>query len=436
MSPTSAFSLSPTVSERKTGPERTATPVAPRRRILWIKADPLYPLDSGGKIRTFQMLKEWRRLHDITYVSLFPAGTPEEAKQHARNYSSEQAWVPWRDKPKRTFGFYLDLLKNLFFSRLPYVIDKYHSAEAVRTLRRLQQEKPFDLIVADFPSMAMNIFEAGLDTRRGVIFQHNVESQIWRRHHEAARHPLMKAYMRLQWQRFARFEPEVCRRFGGVIAVSRDDAERFRTEFGLTNVLGDVATGVDVDFFGAVPRAPKPADLVFLGSMDWMPNVDGIVDFVRTTFPAIKARRADATLTIVGRNPAPAVLALAAQDPSIRVTGTVPDVRPYMAQAALSIVPLRVGGGTRIKIFEAMAMGVPVVSTTIGAEGLPVTDGHDIVIADDAEAFANRVAELLDNPARARGIGEAGQTLVRERFSWRNAVAEFDRMCMQAIAAQ
>ncbi|KNZ34097.1 MAG: hypothetical protein AD742_01325 [Methylibium sp. NZG] len=410
-----------------------STQMSPRKRILWIKADPLYPLDSGGKIRTFQMLKEWHAWHHITYLALFPNGMPEAAKAHASTYSSAQSWIPWRDQPKRSLSFYIGLLKNLLLSRSPYVIDKYRSTLATNQIAKLEREHDYDIVVADFLSMTPNILASGVEPAKIIVFQHNVESQIWKRHFESAKNILLKAYMYIQWRRYHRFERQTCADFRGVIAVSEDDAIRFRGEFGLSNVLGHVPTGVDVDFFSELGYGPETRHIVFLGSMDWMPNIDGILEFVRTTYPRIRSQCADVKLTIIGRNPTPAVRALQDSDPSIHVTGTVDDVRPYMSRATVSVVPLRVGGGTRIKIFEAMAMGIPVVSSTIGAEGLPVEDGLNIFVADDPETFAQRVVALLQDPSKARSMGSAGKLMVSESFSWRSAVGQFDQMCANAV---
>jgi polysaccharide biosynthesis protein PslH len=407
---------------------------SPRKRILWIKADPLYPLDSGGKIRTFQMLKEWHQQHNVTYLALLPSGTPEAAKAHAGTYSSQQAWIPWRDQAKGSFGFYIALLKNLLISRYPYVIDKYHSLDAAKRISELERSNSYDVVVADFLSMTANIDTTKINPNKIVVFQHNVESQIWKRHFETARNPLLKLYMFIQWQRYRRFEADMCAKFKGVIAVSEDDATRFQKEFGLRNVLGHVPTGVDVEFFSGADYKPEAQQIVFLGSMDWMPNIDGILDFVRTIYPSIKARVPAVKLTIIGRNPPQSILGLAERDSSITVTGTVDDVRPHMSKAVASVVPLRVGGGTRIKIFEAMAMGIPVVSSSIGAEGLPVQDGKNIFIADDPETFAGRVITLLENSTTARVMGEAGQKMVRQEFTWQAAVSKFDKMCHLATA--
>ncbi|BCR05277.1 glycosyl transferase family 1 [Desulfuromonas versatilis] len=403
------------------------------KEILWIKADPLHPLDSGGKIRTYQMLKEWHKRHNITYIALITKSTPNEAKERAGEYSSKQFWIPCEDEPKGSFKFYLELLKNLLFSDMPYVIDKYYKKEAHQKISEIVKEYNYDIVVLDFLSMSRNIISKDFPMAKSIVFQHNVESQIWKRHYEVSGNLLKKAYMYLQWQRYKSYEAKTCSQFAGVIAVSEADQKQFKDQFRLENVLGYVPTGVDVDFFSSCVYQPEPGHIVFLGSMDWMPNIDGIIEFSKNIYPLIRESFPTAKLTILGRNPTSAVRKLANLDNSISVTGSVDDIRPFIARAAVSVVPLRVGGGTRIKIFETMAMGVPVVSTTIGAEGLPVVDGENIFIADKSEMFASRVIELLQGQDRALEIGRAGQKLVREQFTWGPVVDKFDQMCLGVV---
>jgi glycosyltransferase involved in cell wall biosynthesis len=189
-----------------------------------------------------------------------------------------------------------------------------------------------------------------------------------------------------------------------------------------------IPTGVDLEYFAPASATPRSSDLVFLGSMDWMPNIDGAEWFVRQVLPLIRKRKPDCSVIMAGRKPTRAVLDLAGADSGIRVTGTVPDVRPYLWGAAVSIVPLRIGGGTRLKVFESMAAGVPVVSTTIGAEGLPVEPGTQILIADDPASFAECCVRLMEDPdAHARMAQEARQ-MVTSRFSWEAAAREFERL--------
>ncbi|MGH9612549.1 MAG: glycosyltransferase, partial [Bryobacteraceae bacterium] len=260
-----------------------------------------------------------------------------------------------------------------------------------------------------------------------VLFEHNVESTIWQRRVEHAANPAARWYLGIQASRMLRYEGEVCRTARRVIAVSELDAERMRKQF---QTPGEVAvpTGVDVEYF--TPPSPQPisSDLVFVGSMDWMPNSEGILWFVREVLPVIRGSRPGCSLTVVGRKPSEDILQLAKNDPHITVTGTVPDVRPYLWQSNVSIVPLRIGGGTRLKIYEAMAARSPVVSTTIGAEGLAVSGGEDIRLADTPESFARICIELLESqPARER-LAQAAWDLVQSRCSWEAVSREFERL--------
>jgi glycosyltransferase involved in cell wall biosynthesis len=263
-----------------------------------------------------------------------------------------------------------------------------------------------------------------------VLFQHNVETIIWERHAQAGHTPLHRAYFRLQAQRMFNWEKAACNTASHVIAVSEVDRKIMRERFG-THALSAIGTGVDLDYFAAPPTKALQFDFVFVGSMDWMPNVDGMEWFLSEVLPIIRTSKPDVRLAIVGRNPPPAILAKADRA-SVTVTGTVPEVRPFLWQSAISIVPLRVGGGTRLKIFEAMAAGTPVVATTIGAEGLPVRHDETIQIADTPQDFAAECLRLLENSQQCRRISQAALEMVRANFSWERVTRDFEEI-LQAI---
>ena len=399
--------------------------------ILWIKTELLHPVDKGGRIRTYNMLRALREQARVTYLTLDDGTAAPDAAERAQEYCHELVRVPFRTAPRGSPQFFRELLGNAF-SSLPYAIARYR----VPALRKAIEEAVrggVDVVVCDFLAPSINVPD-GLPVPT-VLFQHNVEAMIWQRHAEVPQHPLRRAYMREQWRRMLRFERAECRRFDHVIAVSPQDAEVFRRDFGVTSV-SDVPTGVDVDYFrptGTVAREPR--DLVFTGSMDWMPNEDAILWFVAEILPLVRARVPDVTLTVVGRNPTARVRALGDADPAVRVTGSVPDVRPYIERSAAFVVPIRVGGGTRLKIYEAMAMERAVVSTRVGAEGLPVRDGVDSVLADQPQAFADAVVALLENPARAAALGAAAAESVRTQFSWEGVAARFAEDCAAAAGA-
>jgi glycosyltransferase involved in cell wall biosynthesis len=220
----------------------------------------------------------------------------------------------------------------------------------------------------------------------------------------------------------------MCRAAARVIAVSPQDAETMRKMFAVDAI--SVPTGVDLDYFRRPPDVAQTAHLVFVGSMDWLPNSDGVNYFVREILPLIWERKPDCTLAIVGRSPSPSMQALATQDSRIQVTGTVPDVRPWLWGGSVSIVPLRIGGGTRLKIYEAMAAGTATVSTTIGAEGLDVTQPMNIRLADTPRAFADQCLILLNDAEQRQAVASAALHLVTSRFSWSVVTNEFEKLLM------
>jgi glycosyltransferase involved in cell wall biosynthesis len=222
------------------------------------------------------------------------------------------------------------------------------------------------------------------------------------------------------------YERDVCRSVKSIIAVSEADATTMRMLYGVSHVTA-VPTGVDVSFFQPTAQMEPATDLVFVGSMDWMPNIDGVVWFVREVLPLIRKRLPDCSLAVVGRMPGREVTELAERNSAIRITGTVADVRPWLWQSKASIVPLRIGGGTRLKIYEAMAARTPVVSTNIGAEGLDVTSGENILIADQSAAFAEACVRLVRDSAERRRLAGAAARHVQTKHSWQAAAVAFER---------
>jgi len=400
--------------------------------ILWIKPELLHPVDKGGRIRTYQMLRALASQHEVTYLTLDDGTAAPDAVTKATEYCTRVEVVPFTPPAKGSLGFYSALIENLV-SSLPYAIARYEVPALRERLRKICRERKVDVVVCDFLAPSINVpDDLGVPV---VLFQHNVEAMIWERHAQVATHPLKKAYMGEQWRRMKRFEAAECRRVNSVVAVSTQDVEVFCCDYGVREAP-DVPTGVDTHYFVRQPDVPLASgSMVFTGSMDWMPNEDGIGWFVNAILPRIRAELPSATLTIVGRNPTAKVKALHQPGAGVTVTGSVPDVRPYLASHQLFIVPLRVGGGTRLKIYEGMTMGLPTVSTTIGAEGLPVVDGEHLVLADDPASFAAACLALLNDPARSAAIGDAADTYVRAHFGWDGVARRFAEICQAAIPA-
>jgi sugar transferase (PEP-CTERM/EpsH1 system associated) len=401
-------------------------------RILWLKSELLHPVDKGGKIRTYQMLRVIKRDHEVTYVSFVGRDDTEEASDYASEYCHRLIGVPRREQPKSGPRFYRDLALNLW-SGLPYAIEKYRSTAMRNTIERELRESIYDVVVCDFLVPSINLPRQARVP--AVLFQHNVESTIWRRHYETQTNRIKRAFFYHQWQKMRAYERATCRSFDAVIGVSEVDRDQMRDEFGLSEVY-EVPTGVDTDYFQPLRVASERSELVFTGSMDWMPNEDAILHFAKEVLPRIAASIPDVSLTVVGRNPSPALTALAKSDRRIRVTGRVEDVRPYVGRCAAYVVPIRIGGGTRLKIYEAMAMEKSVISTTIGAEGLPVRNGEELLLADDPESFARAVVRVLTDRRLAERLGRQAGAVVRERFGWDNAAARFIETCEHAARAR
>lgn len=400
-------------------------------RLLWLKTELLHPVDKGGRIRSYEMLRQLRRAHDVTYLSLTFPNDAADAAERATEYCGQLITVPHRLRSKSGAGFYGELLANPA-SPLPLALARYQSTAMRRAIAKACRQSDYDLIVCDFLTPSVNLsFHFDCPT---LLFQHNVEAMIWQRHAQQEANPLKRIYLREQWRKMRRYEQQACRRFDAVVAVSREDAEHFRRQYGVAEVY-DVPTGVDVEYFQphAVPVVPN--SLVFVGSMDWLPNEDGVAYFAERILPRVAAELPDVTLKIVGRNPTQRVRALERKQTNITVTGRVDDVRPHLAEAAACIVPLRIGGGTRLKIYEAMAMRKAVVSTAVGAEGLLVRDGAELLLADAPEAFARAVVRLLRDDALRRQLGENARAAVCERFGWEAATAAFARICERVARA-
>src|SRR6185312_11063277 len=287
-------------------------------RILWLKTELLHPVDKGGKIRTYQMLKELKQDHQITYLTLDDGTAAPNARDLATEYCHELICIPHQQRKKFTPGFYAELGLNLI-SNLPYAISKYASKAMRSRIAELTATRDYDVVICDFLAPAVNLpRQLPCPT---ILFQHNVEAMIWKRHAEVQSNPLKRTYLSGQWRQMQAFENVMCRRVDRVIAVSREDSEMMQSEYKVTAV-DDVPTGVDTTFFRP-RRAEKrePYNLVFTGSMDWLPNEDAMQYFTSEIMPLIKQKLPSVTLTVVGRNPYPALVELSRRDPSIIVTG-------------------------------------------------------------------------------------------------------------------
>jgi sugar transferase (PEP-CTERM/EpsH1 system associated) len=397
-------------------------------RILWVKVGGLWPLNTGGRLRSFHIVAELARRHRVTVLTTHgPADDPEGLAARLRDCERIVS-VPYSLPGHGSARFALALVRS-WFSPLPVDIWKCRVPALATEVSRRMAASTVDLCVVDFVAATPNApLDGPVPT---VLFTHNVEHMIWKRLSQVETRRWRRALLEFEWQKMRRYEARACTRAGLTVAVSEVDRAMLAEHAPRARVRA-IPTGVDTAYFSPNGSPERPGTLVFTAGMDWFPNEDGIVHFVEAVLPRIRSRVPDVSLAVVGRNPGPRVRRLAALA-GVRVTGTVDDVRPYVAEASVYVVPLRVGGGTRLKIFEALAMGKAVVSTTVGAEGLPLIPGTHFLPADDPAEFADAVVALLGDPVRRRALGDAGRRLVEERYSWSRVAREFEALCEEVV---
>jgi len=387
-------------------------------KILWVKAGKLWPVDTGGKIRSFNILRHLARNHEVTLLSYY-GGRHDTEYETAIAQQLPGAQTIYTAAPESTIAQSIDYILRLP-STAPYAVKKFTHPAVRREVTRRLSDGSADVAVCDFLSASLNFPEAS--TAPVVLFQHNVETMLWRRMADTEKTAFRKLSYRIEARKMAAYETRTLQRFQHVIAVSEHDRkEMLALAPGCSITV--VPTGVDTEKYQPAPSVSgDPPLIVFTGSMDWEPNIDAVEYFCREIFPSVLAAFPDARFQIVGRNPHSRVRKLAS--PSVEVTGTVPSVAENLRNATVVIVPLRIGGGTRLKIFEAMAMRKAMVSTSIGAEGLDVTSGKDCLLADDSRSFAAAIVAVLRDPTLRRSYEDNAAALAA-RYDWSQIAKRF-----------
>jgi len=381
-------------------------------KILWAKANKILPVHSGGDIRSYNIARQLAAQHDLTFFSYYDGSPDAEYEKTLCDHFPGAACVCTGERHDTPLRRGLDYVSRLP-RQAPYAVSRFASGAVAQQLKRWYAEQAFDVAICDFLDAAVNFPEEL--TIPTVLFQHNVESEIWRRHATNGSSGLKKVVYGLEFSKMQRYEQEMVRRFHHVIAVSEHD-QKLMSAWVDPARLSVVPTGVDTEQFRPGAQAAQKESLVlFVGAMDWEPNVDAVEYFCREIWPGVLARIPNAQFRIVGRNPGSRVQRLACS--SVEVTGRVPSVVDHLREAAVVVVPLRVGGGTRIKIYEAMAVGKAVVSTSVGAEGLDVHHGKDILLSDTPADFAESVGTLLQDAEKRNRIARAASELAAN-YGW------------------
>lgn len=390
-------------------------------KILWVKHGKLLPVDAGGKIRSYNILKYLASRHDVTLISPY-SGQPDTAYEHELRKHFVNAIPVCTNVPEDSDSILAQAWH--YFARLglpaPYAVSKFTSSKVRAILKEKFRGQQFDVAVCDFLAVSRN-FPSQL-TIPTVLFQHNVETFLWRRQAQCEHQWLKKLLFTMEAVKTKRYETATIMKFQNVIAVSETDRRLMASAASVAITV--VPTGVDLQQFRATsPVKPRGHEVIFTGSMDWEANVDAMQYFCNKIWPRVLSAVPDAKFLIVGRNPHSSVKKLACD--SVEVTGTVPSVIEYLKSAAVVVVPLRIGGGTRLKIFESMAMGKAIVSTAIGAEGLEIHDQQDIVLADDPPVFADWVVRLLRDEGLRERIGIAASQTASQ-YDWSVIAPRFE----------
>lgn len=386
----------------------STTPVDSLRdvRILVLLARPAWPIDDGWKMRCANIIRGLIDRGAVVDILTFGEADAQAARE------TVGAFRRLEGVPRDTAYAPSDLVRGVL-STTPFSVINYTSSAYRERLQRWSSDTAYDVLLVEDVVLAQ--YRDAVSAPVQLLDMHNIESHLMARFAENTGNPAKRWYAGMTAKKLARYEAAVSMQFGRVFVCSADDRERLRQLASSANI-DVVPNGIDVDAFAPDSSVASDGSIVFVGTMDYHANVTGAVHFVREILPLIQRSQPNVHLYIVGKAPTEEVRALASD--FVHVTGGVPDVRPYVHRAAVSVVPLLVGGGTRLKILESMAMGKAIVSTTIGCEGIDARDGDTIRFADTPEQFARTVVELLASPEARVGLGTRARAFVEANYRW------------------
>ncbi|MGC8861608.1 MAG: glycosyltransferase family 4 protein [Armatimonadota bacterium] len=369
------------------------------------------PADSGGKIKSLCTIRALASEHDVCVLSYVRTESERARIAELQQICHRVEAVPFQ---RSKTGNLLCAFSSALSVR-PFIVARDFRREMLGRVRQLIEDFGPDVIHIDHLQMAQFVDFHG--PYRTVLDQHNVESMIIKRIAETDSSPLMRVYAKLEWPKLLRWELDVCRRADLVLTVSDEDAATLlRFDSSLGN-FASVPIGIDVDSTPVVARNPGSTNILFLGTMYWPPNIDSVLYFCREILPMVRTKLPGCTFTVAGQRPPRAIQRLAGE-PGVRVMGYVSDASVLAADCGVFVVPLRSGSGVRVKILNAMAMGLPVVSTSIGAEGLAGRHREHLLIADNPADFAEAVVDVLTNPSLAGELARRARELVEREYSW------------------
>lgn len=400
-------------------------------KILYLSQLIPYPADAGPKVRIYHVLQYLAAAgHEVTLVAFQRQNDTAAQIDHMRQYCTAVHTVPMR-RSRLKDAWYLG---SSLLRRQPFLITRDTVADMHRLVRTLVTQNEYDAVHADQLWMAQYALTARQAQPQitAVLDQHNAVYLIPQRLADSAGNPLLRQILKRESGHMARFEVDVCRRFEEVVWVTAEDktavtqaAQRLQAD--AAAITGPVIPiCVDPEAKPMVPRAANGRRVTFLGGLHWPPNAAGITWFAREVWPQVAQAVPDACFTVIGKDPPAELSQLGLAN--LEVTGYVPAVEPYLQETAVFIVPLHAGGGMRVKIVDGWSWGLPIVSTTIGAEGIGYTDGHDMLIADEAADFAQATIRLLQEPALAESLGRNGRATLESQYDWRTIYQKWDEI--------
>ena len=384
-------------------------------RILFVAPRFPLPANTGAKIRTFNLLKQAAKDNKVTLLTFAFEEIEHIYIGELNKYGVEVHFVKAKE----------NINPLTIFSDKPISIEKYRSKKMRDKLRDLIANKNFDLVHFDHLHMAQ--YTEYINGLPCILDEHNVESVILKRCANVNRNIAKGQLFKLQAKKMANLEVKLASRVTKCLVVSNNDKDNLSKLLGQTNDTKVVPNGVDTEYFNSTSEQLNKLSLeealVFTGSMDWLPNSDAVTYFCKDILPLIWKTKKDVKFYIVGKSPPKNILEFGKEDRRIELIGEVEDVRPYIEKAKVFVVPMRIGGGTRLKILEAMSMRKAVVSTTLGAEGIDYTEDVNIALADNPQDFTYKVISLLDDKDKANKLGLNGRKLVCDKYDW-NIIGE------------
>ncbi|HEX5133270.1 MAG TPA: glycosyltransferase family 4 protein [Candidatus Krumholzibacteria bacterium] len=396
-------------------------------RVLVLTAKAIWPLLGGAEIRNFSLLKETSKHHEVYLLSFLLGPNDRDNFGGLEPYCKKIVGI---ELVRPRWSRAARAARSVLGGDRPFIIDDYHRREMAETLTRMVREEKIDVIHAHFLHVGQYAEHKG---RAAFVYDaHNLEHVLWQRFAEVQHSPLLRSFARVQIPKFVRWQQRVAAQSEKIVTLSDGDREEFLRIAPAADVT-TVSNGADIDFFHPLADiAVEEQSIVYFANFGWPPQDDAALFFHDDILPIVRKSFPNVKLYLAGKTPPEAIQRLASDH--VVVTGYVPDIREYIQRAAVVVLPLRVGAGTKHRVFQSLAMEKPLVTTSVGAEGIALEHGHTAMITDDPVAFAEHTVALLQDPARRAAMGRAGRELVVARYDWRANYQKLDTVFQEAVA--